>query len=221
MAGKGLSRKTWELMLSPQIEITSKHQFPTLAFDPTDENRSIHLSYGLGWGLYQTPYGRAFFKEGHTDGFMNYTVCFDQEKTGIVIMTNSANGEGIYKELLVTLLKNTYTPIEWERFTPYNQLPPRPALKQHTEIAVDREILDRYVGRYAVSPELVLTVVRDGGRLIIKEGDENHEMFPESERDFFSKTADDEITFIVDGQGHVTQMELRTGGRTIPMKRME
>ncbi len=36
-------------------------------------------------------------------------------------MTNSSNGESIYKELLETLLKNTYTPTEWEHFTPYNQ----------------------------------------------------------------------------------------------------
>jgi hypothetical protein len=33
-------------------------------------------------------------------------------------MTNSSNGEGIYKELLETLQKNTFTPIEWEGFTP-------------------------------------------------------------------------------------------------------
>ncbi|HEX3092450.1 MAG TPA: serine hydrolase [Candidatus Angelobacter sp.] len=221
MLDQGLSPKTRELMLSPQIEIASKHQFPTLASETTDANRSIHLAYGLGWGLYQAPYGKAFFKEGHSDGFRNYTVCFDRQKTGIVIMTNSANGEGIFKELLETLLKNTFTPIEWEGFTPYNQLPPRAPLKQHTEITLDPQILDRYVGRYAVSPELVLIVGREDGHLIIKEGDENHLIFPEGERAFFSKTADDEVTFIVDGQGHVTSMELRTGGRTIPIKRIE
>ena len=58
---------TKELMLTPQIEITSKHQFPTLERQTTDENKAIRLSYGLGWGLFFTPYGRAFFKEGHFD----------------------------------------------------------------------------------------------------------------------------------------------------------
>jgi hypothetical protein len=38
-------------------------------------------------------------------------------------MTNSANGEGIYKELLETLQRNTFTPIEWEGFTSYDQAP--------------------------------------------------------------------------------------------------
>jgi hypothetical protein len=30
-------------------------------------------------------------------------------------MTNSGNGEGIFKDLLETLLRNTFTPIQWER----------------------------------------------------------------------------------------------------------
>ena len=123
MQSQGLRKETRNLMLSPQIQILSKHEFPPLSAETTDENKAIRLSYGLGWGLYWTPYGKAFFKEGHDDGWRNYTVCFDDAKTGIVIMTNSSNGEGIYKELLETLLKNTYTPVEWEGFTPYNQQP--------------------------------------------------------------------------------------------------
>lgn len=221
MLGRGLSKRTRDLMLNPQIQILSKHEFPTLAAETTEANRPIHLSYGLGWGLYQTPYGKAFFKEGHADGFRNYTVCFDKIGAGIVIMTNSANGEGIYKQLLETLLKNTFTPIEWEGFTPYDQLPPRPPVKQHKEVAVDARTLDKYAGRYGVSADLILIVVREGNHLIIREGADNHEMFPESDRDFFSKTADDEITFTVDGQGRVREMVLRTGGRTMPIKRIE
>jgi CubicO group peptidase (beta-lactamase class C family) len=122
LQGQGLRKETKDLMLSPQIQILSKHEFPSLATETTEENKPIRLSYGLGWGLYWTPYGKAFFKEGHDDGWRNYTVCFDDAKIGIVIMTNSSNGESIYKELLETLLKNTYTPLEWEGFTPYDQI---------------------------------------------------------------------------------------------------
>jgi CubicO group peptidase (beta-lactamase class C family) len=120
MQGKGLRKQTREQMLSAQVQILSRHEFPTFSTETTDENKPIRLSYGLGWGLYWTPYGKAFFKEGNDEGLRHYTVCFDKTGTGIVIMTNSSNGEGIYKELLETLLRNTYTPIEWEGFTPYN-----------------------------------------------------------------------------------------------------
>jgi CubicO group peptidase (beta-lactamase class C family) len=130
MSGRGLGKKAWEQMLSPQIQIPSKHEFPTLSNQTTDENKGIRLSYGLGWGLYWTPYGRAFFKEGHDDGWRNYTVCFDKAKSGIVLMTNSENGEGIYKDILESVLRNTFTPIEWEGFTPYDRLPPRAPLKE-------------------------------------------------------------------------------------------
>jgi CubicO group peptidase (beta-lactamase class C family) len=117
---RGLSKKAREAMLSSQVHILSRHQFPTLKTETTSENEAIRLSYGLGWGVFWTPYGRAFFKEGHDDGWRNYAVCFDKPGTGIVIMTNSSNGEGIFKELLETILRNTFTPVEWEGYAPYN-----------------------------------------------------------------------------------------------------
>jgi len=223
MAGKGLRKQTHELMLSPQIAILSKHEFPTLDTETTDENKAIRLSYGLAWGLYWTPYGKAFFKEGHDEGWRNYTVCFDKPKTGIVIMTNSSNGEGIFKELLETLLRNTFTPIEWERFTPYDKLPPREPLKVHKEVAVDPKVLDGYVGRYGVPPNIILKITRgQGDHLMIQENDETpQELAPESAREFFSTTADDQFTFEVDAQGRATEMTLHTGGKDIPIKRID
>ena len=112
MNGTGLRRETRELMLSPQVRIASLHEFPSLSKETTHQNDAIRLCYGLAWGLYWTPYGKAFFKEGHDDGWRNYTVCFDEKKMGIVIMTNSSNGEGIYEELLERLQRNTFTPVE-------------------------------------------------------------------------------------------------------------
>jgi CubicO group peptidase (beta-lactamase class C family) len=107
-------------MLAPQVRIKSKHQFPTLSAEVTDENDAIRLSYGLGWGLFYTPYGQVFFKEGHDDGWRNYCVYFRGARIGMVIMTNSSNGESIYQELFETLQRNTFTPLEWEGFTAYD-----------------------------------------------------------------------------------------------------
>jgi CubicO group peptidase (beta-lactamase class C family) len=128
MEGRFLRKGTLDQMLGAQIRITSKYEFPTLGDETSVKNDAIRLSYGLGWGLYWTPYGKAFFKEGHNDGWRDYAVCVEKPKSGIVIMTNSANGEGIYKDLLETLLRDTFTPIEWERYTPFGELPPRKPL---------------------------------------------------------------------------------------------
>lgn len=116
LTGAILDRKQRDLMLSPQIQIVSKHEFPSLSTETTTENRGIHLSYGLGWGLYWTQYGEAFFKEGHDEGWRHYVVCFDRPKAGMLIMTNSSNGEDLYSGLLDKLLGDTFTPLEWEGF---------------------------------------------------------------------------------------------------------
>lgn len=224
MAGKLLQTKTRKLMLSPQIAITSKREFPSLSEETSDENKAIHLSYGLGWGLFSSPYGGAFFKEGHDVGWRHYTVCFDGPKTGIVIMTNSGNGEGIFLALLETLLKDTYTP-EWEGYIPYNKLPPRPPIKQHKQVVVDSAILRRYIGRYQIPPEVapnvVLTVRWEGDHLTVQENDEpKQDLLPESSTQFYT-AAEDVYTFETDAQGRVTRMVLHADGKDIPAKPIE
>ncbi|MGP0019906.1 MAG: serine hydrolase [Candidatus Sulfotelmatobacter sp.] len=222
MEGKELRSKTRGQMLGPQIEITSKHEFPTMSDETTNENKAIRLSYGLAWGLYWTQHGEAFFKEGHSDGWMNYTVCFDKKKSGIVIMTNSGNGEGIFEYLLESVLKDTFTPIEWEGYTPYDKLPPRPPLKRHKQVAVDGKVLDRYVGRYGIPPNIILTVRREGDHLSVQENDEaKQDLLPESETDFFSTASDDAVSFQSDSAGRVTTMVLHADRKDIPIKRIE
>jgi CubicO group peptidase (beta-lactamase class C family) len=222
MLGQGLRKVVREQIFSPQIQISSKHEFPTLANETTDENKPIRLSYGLGWGLYWTPYGRAFFKEGHDDAWRNYTVAFDERRIGIVIMTNSGNGEGIYRDLLESLLKNTFTPIEWEGFTPYNQLPPRAPLKEHKAVRVDSAILQRYVGHYGDPPDVILTIGQEGEHLSLQENEwPKQDLFPESNQHFFSQLGDYEFTFQVDSQGHTNKMVLHTRGVDIPIKRID
>jgi CubicO group peptidase (beta-lactamase class C family) len=222
MLGQGLRKVVREQIFSPQIQISSKHEFPTLANETTDENKPIRLSYGLGWGLYWTPYGRAFFKEGHDDAWRNYTVAFDERRIGIVIMTNSGNGEGIYRDLLESLLKNTFTPIEWEGFTPYNQLPPRAPLNEHKAVRVDSAILQRYVGHYGDPPDVILTIGQEGEHLSLQENEwPKQDLFPESNQHFFSQLGDYEFTFQVDSQGHTNKMVLHTRGVDIPIKRID
>lgn len=116
MQGKGITKRAKEIMLSPQIQIYSKTQFPTLSSATTEENRAIKLAYGIGWGLFQTPHGKAYFKEGHDDGWENHVVAFPDKKIALVLMANSSNGDSIFKELLETLIRDKYTPWKWEGY---------------------------------------------------------------------------------------------------------
>jgi CubicO group peptidase (beta-lactamase class C family) len=116
-----LKPATTQLMFTPQFRIRSVKQFGPLRLKDSTLNDGIQLSYGLGWGLLQSPYGIGAFKEGHGDGFQHYCILFPAQGKGILIMSNSDNAESIFKELLQTAIGDIYTPWQWENYIPYNQ----------------------------------------------------------------------------------------------------
>lgn len=116
--GEGLSKKAFQEMTSLQIAIHSAHQFPSLDTATTTENDTMSLGYGLGWGLFTSPYGKVFFKEGHDDGWEHYALCFPGQKKAFIVMTNSSNGERIFKQLFLDLA-GIMIPWKWELYTPF------------------------------------------------------------------------------------------------------
>lgn len=195
MRGQILDTRTAGRMFRPEITIHSAHQFPSLAPETTTANDAIRLRYGIGWGLYSSPYGKAFFKEGHDEGWRHLAVCFNNG-SGILIMTNSSNGEGIFKPLIDSVMGPTSFPFDWENYTPYNLLPPLPKLKEHKTVTLTPEQLNRLVGRYALGKDEVLSVTVEDGRLYIQENDEpKQELLAESPQDFYSASSSDEYTF--------------------------
>ena len=122
---KILKPSSYKIMFTPQVRLRSKVQMqPQAWLDTTNaDNDNIKLSYGLGWGILQTPYSFGAFKEGHGDGFQHYSIIFPDKQIGILIMTNSDNGESIFKELLEFAIGDKYTPWRWQRYIPYDSKP--------------------------------------------------------------------------------------------------
>ena len=118
---KGLSSRSFRAMTSTQVRIKSRSQFGPLAKVDSTDNDDIQLGYGLGVGVFRTPYGSAFFKEGHDDGWGHYSICYPDKKIAIIIMTNNDNGESIFKELLAYAIGDIFTPWRWENYLPYNE----------------------------------------------------------------------------------------------------
>jgi serine-type D-Ala-D-Ala carboxypeptidase/endopeptidase len=121
---EGLSKASWDELFKPQIRIRTKRQFGSAPWSPeetTTDNDDIALSYGLGWGLLESPHGRGAFKEGHGDGFEHYSIVFPEKGLGVAILTNSANGESIFKELLELTIADTFTPWAWQDYVPYSK----------------------------------------------------------------------------------------------------
>jgi CubicO group peptidase (beta-lactamase class C family) len=118
-AGRILKPASRAAMFKPYIELRSLHQFPRALNEPEGtEGPAVGLAYGMGWGLLtHTRFGPAFFKEGHGDGAQNYMICFERQRSCMILLTNSDNGELAFRPLLEYIMGDTVTPWEWEGYT--------------------------------------------------------------------------------------------------------
>lgn len=219
MQGKALSMTARKKMLTAQIRIHSAHQFPSLTTETTTAYDEIELSYAIGWGVYKSPHGLAFFKEGHDEGWRNFAICF-RNGAGLLLMTNSSNGEGIFKAIVTAVLGETGFPFDWDGYTPWEKLPPLAKLKEHKRATLTAEQLNRLAGKYVLSADVALTVTAENGHLYIEENDEpKQEYLAESPSDFYSTTSSDECSFKPE-TGTAQMMVLHLDdGRNLELKR--
>jgi len=71
-----------------------------------------------------------------------------------------------------------------------------PAAKQRKEITLDPAILERYVGVYQLAPTFQITITREGNSLFLQAtAQPKFPLFAESEREFFLKVVDAQVTF--------------------------
>lgn len=96
------------------------------------------------------------------------------------------------------------------------------APKEHKEVHVDPKIFDGYVGSYQLAPNFSITITREGEHLFEQAtGQPKFEIFPESEKDYFLKVVDAQITFVTDSHGRATELVLHQSGRNVHGKRVE
>lgn len=90
------------------------------------------------------------------------------------------------------------------------------------EIAVDPAVLDRYAGRYQLTPAATLTLSRDGARFYAQlTGQPKFELFASGEREFFLKVVDAQLSIEVDQTGRAVAVTLHQFGRDQRAPRIE
>jgi CubicO group peptidase (beta-lactamase class C family) len=93
---------------------------------------------------------------------------------------------------------------------------------ERKEARLSPERLQRCVGRYELVPGFVLEVTREGDRLFSQAtGQPKVEIFAESEKDFFLKVVDAQLTFQLEGTGPAKSLVLHQGGHDHPARRLE
>jgi hypothetical protein len=92
-------------------------------------------------------------------------------------------------------------------------------IPERTVARVDPKVFDAYVGQYQANPSAVLTITREGDKLMAQQGSnsEKWEWLPESEVNFFAKGGNRRQTFrfVKDEKGQVTHLVVLIEGREI------
>ncbi len=91
---------------------------------------------------------------------------------------------------------------------------------ENPTLKVDSKLYEAYVGAYEMTPSFIMTVSKDGDKLMVQAtGQPSFELFPESETKFFIRVVDAKITFVKDDKGAVTSLILHQNGRDMPARK--
>jgi tetratricopeptide (TPR) repeat protein len=90
------------------------------------------------------------------------------------------------------------------------------------EIKVSNEILSRYTGKYELAPNFIITITVEREQIFAQAtGQQNFEIYPKSETEFYYKVVEAQIKFIVNDNGETESMILFQNGREMPAKKIQ
>ena len=166
---------------------------------PLNDGNPNPAHYGFGWGMSRVNGHRVIEHGGAWQGFTSDISRFVDDRLTVVVLTNLA---GAPPWLIAHAVAAFVNP---------GLKPPPP--KEHKEITIDPKLLDGYTGKYELSPGFILTITREGDHLNTQAtGQGMVPIFPETERDFFLKVIDAQITFVTDASGRATEIILHQNG---------
>jgi serine-type D-Ala-D-Ala carboxypeptidase/endopeptidase len=210
LAGAGALRSTADDMLSfLAAQLGYKGSALNSAIALTRSKKApagAGMEIGLGWLMRPKKGSEIIWHNGGTGGYRSFAGYDLKAKTGVVIMTNAFTQAGV-DDLGFHLLDSD------SHLLPSNSPLLQPA-KKHTEITLNSNTLDLYVGKYQFAPNMIFTITRKDNQLFAQlTGQGASEIYPETQTDFFSRVVDAQILFKTDGQGRANALVLRQNGR--------
>jgi serine-type D-Ala-D-Ala carboxypeptidase/endopeptidase len=189
------------LVKTPLLEVMQKTQATQKSTGVPD------LSIGLGWhilGKYET---EIVWHNGETGGYHSFVGFNKKRGVGVVVLSNSVND---IDDIGLHLLESKYQLAKYE------------PLKVRKPVKVAPQILEAYVGRYELTPDLIITISRDGDRLYAEvTGQSKIEIFAEAETEFFITIVDAQVSFVKDEKGQVTHLVLHRNGHNTKANRIK
>jgi CubicO group peptidase (beta-lactamase class C family) len=118
MNRKGLRKETAKQILQRQVRLD---ETCFSCIERSSRQLSQALSWGLGWALEHTGSGDAIWHWGENNGeFQNFVMAYPNDKTGIIIFTNSGNGFSIIPEIVSQALAGNHPAFAWMGYELYN-----------------------------------------------------------------------------------------------------
>lgn len=163
--------------------------------------------YGYGWYV-AAQEGRRFVSHtGWIDGFVSAFGRYPDDRVTVIVLSNldSAPAHTIVRNIGAIVL---------------GLRPDTPeALRA---VKIDPAIYSRYVGRYELAPDFIITITEEGDRLLGQAtGHPQVELFPEAEDEFFVKEFDARIRFVKGDRGRVTHSVVSLNGRDTRAMKIE
>jgi serine-type D-Ala-D-Ala carboxypeptidase/endopeptidase len=165
------------------------------------------IDTALGWTIDTRGGNEIIWKNGGTGGYRTFIGYAPKSGVGIVALSNSATNAGV-DDLGLHLLDARY-PLT---------VPDGSA----REAAVSTKLLDGYVGHYELAPTFIITITRDGDQLYAQATNQPRAaLYANSDREFFYKVVDAQISFQTDTQGQAIGLVLHQNGRDQSAKRID
>jgi len=158
------------------------------------------IGVGLCW--HQARDGVTWFHDGLTGGYSAVVYVHPPKRLGVFVLTNTAASEtsALGEKIIQSLLGMTVEPVKFRK-----------------AVAVDRATLERYVGKYLLSPFNGFTITLEDGRLMAQlTGQDKYEIFAESETQFFYRAVDAQLEFKPEDNGEVKRLILHQNGGHLP-----
>ena len=185
------------------------------AFTPVhtpDDDTPRFDGYGYGFMLQKLRGLNEVCHGGCLHGFLSYMLRIPKENLTVAILQNAAlqSPPGMHIGLAEEIAQLYLT----------DKMEPAPTFV--VDKTVSPRVYDTYVGRY-------FDLLSEGGLFVSKVGDRlfarcaphaDFEIFPTSETEFFSKTADEQITFVKDEKGAVIKAIHRLSGLILHAPRL-
>ncbi len=163
------------------------------------QNLKNNPAMGLNWFIARD--GITRLHGGMTGGYCSYMAVAPSLNAGVIVLANTAHQRinGVAEQIKRIALGT-----------------------QQKEIYINPAILRKYIGRYAITPDIILSITIENNKLMIQTtGQGKGPIFAMSKTEFFLKVVDAQVTFIVEKDGSVKKLILHQHGQDMEGKRIK